>query len=150
MTDYFHDKDGEPIPSYPPMAATAPTKTIPLPSAPEVFNFRGARTASIEANSVTLIPQSDIDSEFIRIFVLAREKFFRKNADYGNSWREHGLKGVFIRWADKYKRLNQLLWHGNEAHVKDESIADTIDDAFVYNLMMIFLMKRKEITGSNA
>ncbi|MNU03346.1 hypothetical protein D3C72_2473360 [compost metagenome] len=63
----------------------------------------------------------------------------RKNADYGESWRELGALGVFVRWHDKYKRLRRLLWDGGAARVGDERERDTLIDALNYNLMMLYL-----------
>jgi hypothetical protein len=142
VTSYNTDQQGEQIENWPinDVRRHEPGKTS--------YEFKGSLTAEVVSASATLVFYNEVDKEFIELFIKTRQTFFKKNADYGNSWREHGLKGVFIRWADKYKRLNNLLWFGNDAEVKDESIGDTIDDAFIYNLMMMLLWKRKEINGN--
>lgn len=76
---------------------------------------------------------------FTDIFTEAMGLFARKNADYGDTWRKLGIKGVFVRWSDKQARLETLLWDSKEAQVQDESIRDTLRDALVYNLMMLYL-----------
>ena len=77
---------------------------------------------------------------FNQIHTDAMELFARKNADYGDTWRELGAEGVFVRWSDKRARLKTLLWDKKAAQVRDEPIRDTMRDAYVYNLMMIVLL----------
>lgn len=70
----------------------------------------------------------------------------RKNHDYGDSFgkgfTEYGMTMPCIRLEDKLNRLKSLLKSG--AHVKDESIDDTLMDLANYAIMT--LIERKENT----
>lgn len=81
----------------------------------------------------------ETEAAFAAILEEARELRARKNADYGDSWRDLGARGVFVRWWDKAKRLRSLLWEGRAASVASEAIRDTLIDALNYCLMMIYL-----------
>jgi hypothetical protein len=144
VTSYNTDTSGERIENW----QVPDVRRHDLPGVTS-YEFKGKVTAEVDTSGAALIFYNEVDKEFIQLFIKARQTFFKKNADYGNSWREHGLKGVFIRWADKYKRLNNLLWFGSIAEVEDESIGDTIDDAFIYNLMMMLLWQKKELNGND-
>jgi hypothetical protein len=50
--------------------------------------------------------------------------------------------GCFIRMQDKFSRLTNLF-SGQEAKVKDESIADTLTDLAVYSLLCRVLWEEK-------
>ena len=59
--------------------------------------------------------------------------------------RRHGLKGIIVRLGDKYERLDNLIWNGTPASVKDESILDTLRDIRNYAfLAQIFLDGKDE------
>lgn len=65
-----------------------------------------------------------------------RETFQAKNQDYGDSFREDGLIGVFIRLKDKINRALNLLDHENEYRmVRSETLRDTLLDYSNYCLM---------------
>ena len=63
----------------------------------------------------------------------------KKNKDYGNSFykslEKYGDTAYYVRLEDKMNRLSKLIT--NKAEVSDESITDTIDDAFNYTAMFI-------------
>lgn len=69
----------------------------------------------------------------------------RKNADYGDafakSFNEYGLTMVCIRLEDKLNRIKSLSKH--EAHVSDESIADTLMDLANYAIMTLVELKEE-------
>jgi hypothetical protein len=70
----------------------------------------------------------------------ALEVFARKNADYGDSFAEHGPIGVIIRMKDKISRLTQLTSNGGISLVQDESIRDTLLDLHNYSAMALMLI----------
>ena len=63
------------------------------------------------------------------------KQFKQKHADYGGSVFAMGEKGVFVRVFDKVKRLETLVWKGQKAQVKDETIRDTWEDLAVYAIL---------------
>ncbi len=67
----------------------------------------------------------------------------KKNADYGNSFkdlREEYPESILIRIGDKYNRLKTLM--KQKAEVKDESVEDTLKDLANYCIME--LIERQE------
>jgi Nucleotide modification associated domain 1 len=72
----------------------------------------------------------------------------RKNRDYGNSFEnifnKYGMTSLLIRFADKTERLDSLVLKGNEQHVKDESIEDTLKDICGYALLALTVMQKKK------
>ena len=63
------------------------------------------------------------------------ELFIKKNADYGNSYKQYGLIGVLVRLQDKINRALHITQHG--IHVKDESLRDTLIDLHNYAAMAL-------------
>ena len=63
------------------------------------------------------------------------ELFIRKNSDYGDSYKQHGLIGVLVRLQDKINRAMHISRHS--IHVKDESLRDTLIDLHNYAAMAI-------------
>lgn len=63
------------------------------------------------------------------------ELFIKKNADYGNSYKQYGLIGVLVRLQDKINRALHISQHG--IHVKDESLRDTLIDLHNYAAMAL-------------
>lgn len=63
-----------------------------------------------------------------------------KNADYGDSFsksvKEFGLTAALIPITNKVNRLKQLV-QSDSAHVKDESIDDTLKDLACYAIMTL-------------
>lgn len=127
MTSYNTDSAGEPII---PTNAVKPGSAVPAGLGSFVFT-----------------PKTLDEFEMLAMFQQAWETYTRKNADYGNSWKKKGSRGVLVRWADKLERLDNLHWRGNAAQVKDEAIGDTIKDALIYNLMCGVLFQRGEYDG---
>ena len=83
------------------------------------------------------------EAAFAALLDEAQQLRARKNQDYGDSWRDLGALGVFVRWHDKYKRLRALLWDGRAPQVTGEAIRDTLIDALNYNLMMLHLLDQE-------
>jgi hypothetical protein len=63
------------------------------------------------------------------------ELFIKKNADYGNSYKQYGLIGVLVRLQDKINRALNITKNG--IHVKDESLRDTLIDLHNYAAMAL-------------
>ena len=63
------------------------------------------------------------------------ELFIKKNADYGNSYKQYGLIGVLVRLQDKINRALNISKNG--IHVKDESLRDTLIDLHNYAAMAL-------------
>lgn len=72
------------------------------------------------------------------------ELFIKKNADYGNSYKQYGLIGVLVRLQDKINRALHITQHG--IHVKDESLRDTLID--LHNYAAMALMESDQNPGS--
>jgi len=62
------------------------------------------------------------------------ELFIRKNADYGDSYKQHGLIGVLVRLQDKINRAMHVSKHS--IHV-NEPLRDTLIDLHNYAAMAI-------------
>ena len=63
------------------------------------------------------------------------ELFIRKNADYGDSYKQYGLIGVLVRLQDKINRALNISKNG--ISVKDESLRDTLIDLHNYAAMAL-------------
>jgi len=61
--------------------------------------------------------------------------FIKKNADYGNSYKQYGLIGVLVRLQDKINRALHITQYG--IHVKDETLRDTLIDLHNYAAMAL-------------
>jgi hypothetical protein len=63
----------------------------------------------------------------------------RKNADYGDAWRDQGWRGNISRIFEKTKRLRTILWSGKpvETHV-DENVRETAID--MMNSLVFFVL----------
>lgn len=69
--------------------------------------------------------------------------FIAKNADYGDSFRDLGLIGIFTRSLDKLKRAIQVLTT-NELKIESETVRDTMNDLRIYTLMQEGLWREIE------
>jgi len=74
------------------------------------------------------------------------ELFIKKNADYGNSYKQYGLIGVLVRLQDKINRALHITQNG--IHVKDETLRDTLID--LHNYAAMALMESAQNPGSNS
>ena len=74
------------------------------------------------------------------------ELFIRKNADYGDSYKQHGLIGVLVRLQDKINRAMHISTHS--IHVKDESLRDTLIDLHNYAAMAIMELESEPTVPS--
>lgn len=72
-----------------------------------------------------------------------RELFWKKNTDYGDTFREDGITGILVRLKDKYARAIHLLTHGKR-EVADESLVDTYRDLANYSIMGMIVMGFKQ------
>jgi hypothetical protein len=82
-----------------------------------------------------------------QVFDEAYSLFMQKNADYGDSWRNHGWRGNLGRILEKSDRLQTTLWHGRSVafSVPDESARQTAID--MINTLAFFVINwdaRKE------
>lgn len=88
-----------------------------------------------------------VNARHLAYFGLCRMIRKKKQADYGLTWQEYGLDGVFFNIASKFGRLKSLIWHRKEAQVKDESVLDTLLDLVNYALYAIFLFEEGNFRG---
>jgi len=64
-----------------------------------------------------------------RVFDECLELASKKNADYGDAWRESGWRGNLSRIFEKTKRLRTLLWRGDAYQpYADEGARETMLD----------------------
>lgn len=89
----------------------------------------------------------NVDAKLIKYFEEARAIRYKKQADYGPSWRSLGLRGVFGMMFAKVCRLRQLVWLRKDAQVKDESVRDTLLDNLNYTLYMLYLLEEGNLDG---
>lgn len=91
-------------------------------------------------------PQNDTNTpdnivRHARVCTELNELYKRKNADYGDSfhksYEEWGLTMAAVRLCDKYSRFAQLVHQHGNAHVKDESMRDTLIDLANYAIMTV-------------
>ena len=79
------------------------------------------------------------------------ELFQKKNADYGDAFKENGSIGTFIRIKEKVGRLKNFVtvtpqgitYKTTRPNVTDESIRDTLIDLNCYTLMMLMLLEEE-------
>lgn len=93
-----------------------------------------------------IIPEGNV-GEHHEICTELNKLYERKNHDYGDSFHqtflEEGFAMVRIRLADKFNRFKTLS-KSEEAHVKNESIRDTLMDLANYSIMTIMEIDRSE------
>ena len=108
---------------------------------------------SLRVKWIEKLDSSDIrsksDAKILAYFSIGREIRKAKQADYGLTWREYGLDGVFFNIATKFGRLKSLLWRRNETQVKTESIWDTLIDLINYTFYAIFLLEEGNLRGQD-
>ena len=80
---------------------------------------------------------SETTKKFDELQAESRDVFIRKNADYGDSFKEDGILGVMIRAKDKLNRLIALARIGGEGMLVEESVRETLLDHSNYSLMAI-------------
>jgi hypothetical protein len=90
-----------------------------------------------------------VDLKMLEYFAAARALRIRKNADYGDSWRALGARGLFVRLTDKVGRLKSLLWDNRTQQVADESLRDTASDLINYGLFLLYALDHGMIDGDN-
>ena len=74
------------------------------------------------------------------------DTYTQKNSDYGDSFSQTfnalGLISAITRISDKYNRVCNLAL-SNTAHVKDETIVDTLMDMANYCLMTVMELEER-------
>lgn len=63
-----------------------------------------------------------------------------KSADYGNSWKVFGLRGIIYQIGSKFIRI----WNLKDKDPKNESLRDSFRDGAVYNIMAMQLLDNDE------
>lgn len=89
--------------------------------------------------------------EFERIADELSQLFADKNDDYGSSafktYQRWGMKSWAIRLEDKLRRIITLIKKqedGEEIHIKDEALEDTLKDLASYSIMALIAMDEGE------
>ncbi len=106
-------------------------------------------SAFLELGDLSGVGPRDLDQtiarlqQFLHVSREQWETFFRKNADYGDSFAEHGPVGVLIRMGDKLKRLTSIERTGINL-VDDEGMRDTLMDLATYSIMAVMLLDEDE------
>lgn len=77
---------------------------------------------------------------YVRLQSEARDLFERKNADYGDCFREDGMLGVMIRLKDKLNRVINIARKEGEHNVADEAVRDSLIDMANYAVMAVMLL----------
>jgi hypothetical protein len=80
---------------------------------------------------------------FREIFELARG---RKTEDYGRTYAETGVIGIYIKLMIKVGRLRQLVWEGKKP--KNESTRDTLLDIAAYAIYGVICLDENNIVGN--
>lgn len=70
-----------------------------------------------------------------------KEIFEKKNADYGDSFAQHGTVGVLVRISDKLSRFTNISKKGLDISVSDETLKDTLMDLHNYAAMALMCME---------
>lgn len=73
----------------------------------------------------------------------AFELFKKKNADYGDGFKNYGAVGVLVRMGDKLNRF-QNITNTSVKLVETESLRDTLIDLHNYAAMAIMLIDEKK------
>lgn len=95
-----------------------------------------------------LVPESasEYEIQYLSKIKSIVNTFIKKNHDYGSAVKQNydnfesygeneGLKYVFGRIAEKFHRLENLIYGKHDAKVKDESISDTLIDMANYAIL---------------
>ena len=88
------------------------------------------------------------EQKYMEVIEILKKTFLQKNHDYGSSVRKNynkfeaygkneGLKYVFGRIAEKYDRLENLIYGAHPNQVTDESIEDTLLDMANYAILAV-------------
>lgn len=76
-----------------------------------------------------------------RVFEEALALAERKNADYGDAWRDQGWRGNLSRVFEKAKRLRTILWSGRSVDPQvNENVRETGID--LINSLAFFIINR--------
>lgn len=73
-----------------------------------------------------------------------------KTADYGETWRESGLLGIYIKLMIKEGRLRELIWKNKKPVVADESVRDTLQDLAAYAIYGVICYDEGNYDGEHS
>ena len=85
-------------------------------------------------------------AQLTKIQTEARERFKKKNTDYGDAFATYGPVGVLVRMGDKITRMQNITNNGINL-VETEKLRDTLIDLHNYAAMAILLIDEKETTN---
>lgn len=72
--------------------------------------------------------------------------YLKKNKDYRDAWKKHGLYGLIVRMGDKMERLENLVqFRGRK--VRDEKARDTALDLAVYGMLSVLSLDKYSNDG---
>lgn len=77
--------------------------------------------------------------QFAKVVKELTEQAEKKNSDYGASVGYHGALGIMPRLADKFFRLDSLVWQQRSANY--ESAADTARDLASYAIILAIALE---------
>ncbi len=75
--------------------------------------------------------------EFSKIIEELKEVRLSKSADYGNSWKVFGLKGIVYQIGSKFVRI----WNLQGKKPSNEALEDSFRDIAVYGMMGMQLIR---------
>ena len=105
----------------------------PRPTLKIITNFLS--NTNSETDSASNNSETDID-KFGKIQLEGYNLFMKKNKDYGDAYKKHGLIGILIRMGDKLDRF-QNITNNQISYVNSESLRDTLIDLHNYAAMGI-------------
>lgn len=109
----------------------------PRPTLKIITNFLSESETNSESDSET-----DID-KFGKIQLEGYNLFMKKNKDYGDAYKKHGVIGILIRMGDKLDRF-QSITNNQISYVNSESLRDTLIDLHNYAAMGIMELDSAE------
>jgi hypothetical protein len=86
---------------------------------------------------------SSSTQQFRKIQDESYELFKKKNADYGDGFKNYGTVGVLVRMGDKLNRF-QNITNTSVKLVETESLRDTLIDLHNYAAMAIMLLDEEK------
>lgn len=102
-----------------------------------ITNFSSESETNSESDSETDI------NKFGKIQLEGYNLFMKKNKDYGDAYKKHGVIGILIRMGDKLDRF-QNITNNQISYVNSESLRDTLIDLHNYAAMGIMELDSAE------
>ena len=112
----------------------------PRPTLKIITNF--SSDINSETDSASNNSETDID-KFGKIQLEGYNLFMKKNKDYGDAYKKHGVIGILIRMGDKLDRF-QNITNNQISYVNSESLRDTLIDLHNYAAMGIMELDSAE------